>query len=226
MSLSAILNSASSGLMAAQTSLRTVSDNIANVNTPGYVRRVTNQQQLVVAGGGAGVEITGIKRVTDQYLQLASLTAASDSSRWDVTSEFLDNAQGLFGDPSENGFFFDRLNEIFASFAGAADDPSSALLRTQAVSNIQDFLGEADRINTQINQLGETVDKQVASNVARANDLLTQISKLNTDISRAKLVNSDSSGSENIQAQLLDELSGLMNIKIDSRANGGVTVRS
>jgi flagellar hook-associated protein 1 FlgK len=226
MSLSAILNSASSGLMAAQTSLRTVSDNIANVNTPGYVRKITNQQQLVVAGRGAGVEITGIARVTDQYLQLASLNAASDSSRWNVTSEFLDNAQSLFGDPSAAGFFFDRLDEIFASFAGAADDPSSSLLRSQAVSSVQDFLGEADRINTQINQLGKTVDTQVVSGVARANELLTQINSLNTDISRAKLVNSDASGSENIQAQLLDELSGLMGIKIDSRANGGVTVRS
>src|SRR6478752_10631092 len=144
MSITAILRSASSGLMAAQTSLRTVSDNISNVNTPGYVRKITNQQQLVVDGAGAGVQITGVSRVTDQYLQLASMTAASDTSRWDITSEFLDNAQSLFGDPSEDGFFFNRLDEIFANFAGAADDPSSSLLRTQAVSSTQDFLGEAD----------------------------------------------------------------------------------
>jgi len=226
MSISAILRSASSGLMAAQTSLRTVSDNIANVNTPGYVRKVTNQAQLVVDGAGAGVEITGVARVTDQYLQLASLTAASETGRWDITSEFLDNAQSLFGDPSEDGFFFNRLDEIFANFSSAADDPSSSLLRTQAVSSTQDFLGEADRINTQLTQLGATVDTQIGDNVSRANSLLSEISKLNSDISRAKIVNADSSGSENIQAQLIDELSGLMSIKIDGRPTGGVTIRS
>jgi flagellar hook-associated protein FlgK len=175
---------------------------------------------------GAGVEITGVARVTDQYLQLASLTAASETGRWDITSEFLDNAQSLFGDPSEDGFFFNRLDEIFANFAGAADDPSSSLLRTQAVSSTQDFLGEADRINTQLTQLGATVDTQIGDNVSRANSLLSQISKLNSDISRAKIVNADSSGSENIQAQLVDELSGLMSIKIDGRPTGGVTIRS
>jgi len=226
MSLSSILKSASSGLMTAQTGLRTVSDNIANVNTPGYVRKVINQQQLVVDGAGAGVEVKDITRVTDQYLQLASLTAGADSSRYATTSEFLDNAQSLFGDPSEDSFFFNRLDEIFANFGAAADDPSSALLRTQAISTTQDFLGEADRINTQINGLRDTVDSRVTDSVARANELLGQINKLNGDINRARVVNSDSSGSENIQAGLLDELSTLMSIKVDGRTNGGVNVRS
>src|SRR5688572_9959368 len=103
MSLSTALNTASSGLMASQTAIRTVSDNIANVNTPGYVRKEVVQQPLVVAGAGMGVSVTAIKRVTDQYLQLASLNAASDASKWNVVSEYLDNAQSLFGDPSEPG---------------------------------------------------------------------------------------------------------------------------
>ncbi len=226
MSLSAILRTASSGLMTAQTGLRTVSDNISNVNTPGYVRKITNQQQLVVNGAGSGVQVTSISRVTDQYLQLASLTAASDASRWDITSQFLDNAQSLFGDPSDKSFFFNRLDEIFANFASAADDPSSTLLRTQAISSTEDFLGEADRINNQLNALAKTVDGQVVNGISRANELLKQINALNSDISRAKIVNSDSSGSENIQAQLLDELSGLMSIKVDGRPGGGVNVRS
>ncbi len=226
MSLSAVLSSATSGLNAAQTGLRAVSDNIANVNTPGYVRKVINQSQLVVDGQGMGVSVTGIQRVADRYLQSASLTATADSSRWDVYSKFLDNAQSLFGDPSGTGFFFNRLDDIYANFASAADDPSSSLLRTQAVSNVQDFLGESDRINTQITQLGTAVDAQINDGVARANDLLGQINKLNADISRTRLTSGDPSGSENIQSQLVDELSGLINVRVSARPNGGVTVRS
>ena len=78
MSLNVALKTASSGLLAAQASLRAVSDNIANVNTPGYVRKAVDQHPLVVDGVGMGVRIDGIKRVTDQYLQTASLTAASE----------------------------------------------------------------------------------------------------------------------------------------------------
>ncbi|OHB30233.1 MAG: flagellar hook-associated protein FlgK [Phenylobacterium sp. RIFCSPHIGHO2_01_FULL_69_31] len=226
MSLTATLLTASSGLNAAQASLRAISDNIANVNTPGYVRKAVNQSSLVVDGAGMGVKIDGVQRITDQYLQMASLTASSDASRWSAVSQYLDNAQSLFGDPSKDGFFFNRLDKIFASFATAADDPSSTLLRSQALSNVEDFLTEADRINSQIVALGDTVETQITANVDRVNNLLSEISKLNSDITRATLVGADASGSANIQSQMLDELASLVNVRISPRTSGGVDVRS
>ena len=226
MTLGIALKTATTGLQAAQTSLRAVSDNIANVNTPGYVRKAVNQEQQVVDGAGAGVRINGIQRVTDQYLQVASLSAASDAKRWSAVSQYLDNAQSLFGDPSAEGFFFNRLDKVFGAFATAADDPSSTLLRSQALSNIQDFLSEADRINSQIVALGGTIETQIGAGVERASSLLDEISRLNLEIKRASLVGGDASGSESIQSQLLDELAGLMNIRTAPRAGGGVDVRS
>lgn len=226
MSLTTVLKTASSGMIAAQTGLRTVSDNIANVNTPGYVRKTLDQQPLVVGGMGMGVQVSGVKRVTDQYLQAASMTASSDSSRWSAVSQYLDNAQSLFGDPSGNDFYFKRLDDITSAFSAAADDPSSSLLRSQALSTVQDFLGDTSRINGQITQLGKTVDAQANADVSRINDLLSQIDRLNSDVSRAKLANADSSGSENIQSGLVDELSSLMSIQVQQRENGGVTIRS
>ncbi|MDP3659050.1 flagellar hook-associated protein FlgK [Phenylobacterium sp.] len=226
MSLSVALKTANSGLLAAQVGLRTVSDNIANVNTPGYVRKTVNQQPLAVAGQGMGVKIEGVKRITDQYLQLASLTAGSDASRWGVVSQYLDNAQSLFGDPSSDSFFFSRLDDVWSAFASAADDPSSSLVRSQAIFNMQDFLSDADRINGQIEDLGANLDTQIQADVGRANDLLGQIDKLNQDISRATLVGGDASGSQNIQSQLIDELSTLLNVKVMERPDGGVTIRS
>jgi flagellar hook-associated protein 1 FlgK len=226
MTLSIALQTATSGLMAAQTGLRTVSDNISNVNTPGYVRKTVDQQQLNVGGIGMGVQVTGVRRVTDQYLQLASLNAGSDSGRYAAFSQYLDNAQSLFGDPSSDSFFFNRLDTAYAAFSAAANDPSNNLLRTQAISTIQDFVGEASRINGQIGELGRTVDTRISADVDQANSLLSQISKLNADISRARLVNADSSGAENIQSQLLDQLAGLMSIKVAARDGGGVDVRS
>jgi flagellar hook-associated protein 1 FlgK len=226
MSLSTTLITAASGLQAAQASLRAVSDNIANVNTPGYVRKAVIQSPLSVDGAGMGVRIDGVKRITDQYLQMASLSAASDQSRWSAVSQYLDNAQSLFGNPSANGFFFNRLDDIFAGFSAVADDPSSTLLRSQALSSVQDFLSEAERINGQIVALGDMVETRVQADVDRANSLLEQISQLNNDIQRATLVKADASGSQNIQSQLLDELSSLMNVRVQARATGGVDVRS
>lgn len=226
MSLTATLKTAASGLNAAQMNLRVTSDNIANVNTPGYVRKQVDQAPLVVGGQGMGVDIQGVRRVTDQYLQLATLTASSDASRWDVFSQYMDNAQSLFGNPGKDTFYFSRLDQIFTAFAAAGDDPSSSLLRSQGISKVEDFLTETGRINSQITELEETVDARISANVNRANDLLRQINQMNADISRAKLTSGDASGSENIQSQLVDELSTLMNVQVALRPNGGVTVRS
>ena len=226
MSLNIALKSATSGLFAAQAALRTASDNIANVNTPGYVRKVTNQQQLVANGMGQGVRVSGVQRVTDQYLQLAGMSANSEASRWGVMAQYFDSAQGLFGDPSGKGFYFGRLDTIWSSFAASANDPSSSILRTQSISAVQDFLTETTRINDQIGELGKTVDARTSGAVAGVNDLLQQIQKLNADISRAKSTGGDPSGSENLQSTLIDQLSAQMNIQVQARTNGGVTVRT
>jgi flagellar hook-associated protein 1 FlgK len=53
MSVTSILNNANTGLIAAQTQLRVVSDNVSNVNTPGYVRKVADQVALSSQGSAA-----------------------------------------------------------------------------------------------------------------------------------------------------------------------------
>ncbi len=225
-SLSGILQSATSGLQAAQAGLNAVSDNISNVNTPGYVRKTVVQQQQVVDGAGAGVEVTGVQRITDQFLQAASLGAGADAASSSIYSSFLDSAQALFGDPTGNSYFFNLPDQISAAFASSANDPSSTLLRAQAVNKVDDFLGASDRINAQITQLGRDVDGKINNDVTQANSLLSQIDALNGDISRAKISGADSTGSENIQSQLINQLSTLMDVKVSARDIGGVTLRT
>ena len=226
MSLNSIMNTASSGMMAAQTGLRVVSDNIANVNTKGYVRKTIAQSNLISNGMGVGVSIDAIKRATDRFLQSASLNAVSDSGRASALSDAMNTAQNLFGDPSGDNSFFGKLDDIFSAFSKASDDPSSSLLRTQALTRVDDFLGESSRITATLSSLGKDADNRIVSDVERVNDLLQQINTLNTDITRAKVSGSDGTGSENVQSGLIDELSTLMNIQVSQRANGGVIVRS
>ncbi|HRD29706.1 MAG TPA: flagellar hook-associated protein FlgK, partial [Caulobacter sp.] len=226
MTLSSIMSSATSGLMAAQTGLRTVSDNIANVNTTGYVRKVVQQAPLVSAGMGVGVDITGISRAADAFLQRASLTASASSAQAGVLAEAFDRAQALFGDPSGSSSFFSRLDEVYSAFSAAAGDAASSIQRGAAVDSVTDFLNEASRISTSLKSLATEADARIGAAVDRANQLLGQIDSLNADISRAQVEGRDSTGSENIQSQLIDELSGLMDVSISTRANGGTVIRA
>jgi flagellar hook-associated protein 1 FlgK len=226
MSLNGILQTATSGLNAAQAALNAISDNISNVNTPGYTRKTITQQQNIVAGAGQGVDVTGVKLVTNQYLQSASMTAGSDASQYSILSQYLDNAQGLFGDPTGGNYFFNLPDNISTAFATAANDPSSTLLRTQALNTTTNFLSSAGAINTQINALSTSIDSQASSDVSQINTLLQQIASLNSDIARAQVSGGDSTGSQNLQNQDLNTLSGLMNINVTARAQGGVNIRS
>lgn len=226
MSLNAIMSTATSGMMAAQTGLRVTSDNIANVNTNGYVRKTISQSNMLSNGMGVGVSIDAIKRATDRFLQTASLNAASDSGRASVIAQALNSAQELFGDPSGSTSFFTTLDDIYTAFSSAQDDPSSTLLRTQALTRVEDFLSESSRITSSIAKLGKDADTRIAGDVDRVNDLLSQIDGLNTDITRAKVAGADATGAENVQSGLVDELSKLMNVQVTPRNMGGVVVRS
>lgn len=226
MTLSSIMSSANTGLMAAQTGLRAVSDNIANINTPGYVRKVIDQTPLVSAGMGVGVDIAQIRRAADQFLQRASLNARASSAEAGVIAESLDRAQALFGDPSSGSSFFSQLDDIYAAFSAASSDSASNIRRDQAIDGVTDFLSEASRIGASLKDMQTEADSRISGDVDRVNQLLGQIDSLNTDISRALIQGRDATGSENVQSQLIDELSSLMDVSISARNNGGVVIRA
>ena len=226
MSLNSIMSSATTGLMAAQTGLRAVSDNIANVNTTGYVRKLVNQQPLISAGLGVGVDVAKVVLASDKFLQSAALKATASAGSSGVIADMLDRTQAEFGDPSTGSSFFTRLDNIYSAFSAAVDDPNSTVRRGTAVNQISDFLTESGRISTQIKSLQDEVDSRIQAKVERVNQLLAEIDSLNADITRSAVISGDASGSENLQIQRINELSSLIDVNIQSRAQGGVVVRA
>jgi flagellar hook-associated protein 1 FlgK len=225
-SISDVLNIAVSGLQTAQSLVTVTSDNISNVNTPGYARKVATQAEVVAAGAGLGVKIASITRAADQYLQQASLSASSSSSQAGVTSNFLDQAQSLFGDPSSSTSFFSGLDSVYSAFAAASATPSSNLARSDAVNSVNTFLSSASSLSDSLTSLQTETNQQITGDVATVNGILSQLSQINGDISRITVSGGDASGSQNTQAQLLNQLATMMQVQVQPTATGGVTVRS
>lgn len=226
MSLSAIMNTASSGLQAAQTQLRVVSDNVSNVNTPGYVRKIAEQQTLTSQGIGSGVEVARIRLATDRFLQAASLNAGAEAARHGVRYELYDRIQSLFGDPGGDNGFFSQVNSVFSAFAASAEDPTSSPRRQDALFRTQAIFDEAGRIAQQIQAVREDADSRIQSAVERTNSLLEQIEGLNLEIARATAVDGDASGAETAQSALIGQLAELMDIRVSERPVGGVSIRT
>lgn len=226
MSLNAIMNTASSGLSTAQTQLRVVSDNVSNVNTPGYVRKIAEQRTMTSQGIGSGVEVARIRLATDRFLQAASLNAGAESARMGVRHELYDRIQSLFGDPGGDAGFFSQVDAVFSAFAASAEDPTSSPRRQDALFRTQALFDEAGRIAKQIQAVREDADSRIQSAVERANGLLEQIEGLNLEIARATAVDGDASGAETAQSALIGQLAELMDIRVSVRAVGGVSIRT
>ncbi len=224
--LGGILSIASTALRTAQAGLNVVSDNVSNVNTAGYVRKVMNQESLSYAGTGAGVGVASVTRVADQYLQQASLTATASSSNYAAVAANLDQAQALFGDPSATGSLFSQLDQVFSAFSSLATSPSS-VQQTQSISTLTQFFNNASQISNSLTTLQAQSNSQVTSDVTQVNTLLSQIDSLNADISRGGVSSYDVTGYQNQQSQYIDQLSKLIDIKVSpsTTSGGGVTIR-
>ena len=79
MSVSNIMNNGLSALTANQSALRTTSNNIANVNTPGYVRQDTEMTAVSLGGIGSGVSAT-VTRAADAFLAATHLKSISSAA--------------------------------------------------------------------------------------------------------------------------------------------------
>jgi len=80
MSTTLSLDSALSGLKAAQRTLDTISNNIANAQTAGFTRKILPQETLVVGGVGMGVQLGAVMRSVDMSLLRDLMKQASFSA--------------------------------------------------------------------------------------------------------------------------------------------------
>jgi flagellar hook-associated protein 1 FlgK len=226
MSLSSMMNIALSGMQTAQTALTTVSNNITNENTPGYAREVVNQTSVVAGGAGAGVTVEDIQRVTNSYLETANYQATSAAGSTSVIASLMSQAEGAFGDPSQATSYLNQLGTVFSDLSAAANDPASSLPRTQVLSDLSTFLNSTQNVAGTLSGLVTQADGQLNSDVTQANQLLSQINDINTQIDSTTSEGGNITGLQDNQSQLLQQLSSLMSIQVNTQPNNQIVVRS
>ena len=205
-----LLGLGASGLRAYGRALANVGDNIANAQTPGYARRTTRLEELAgagemvlyhAAGQANGVRVTGINRLTDQWLVEGSRAAGADAGQTAARLPWLQATEtGLAQGGNDVGV---ALTGLFNSADLISADPSNTTLRTQ-------FLNAVDITATALRRTAGSLDAAVAGVGAAATGAVAQ---LNTDLGALKKVNDGllraRDGSTD-QAGLLDERDRLL----------------
>ena len=224
--LTQVLLAGLSGLRASQTGLGVVSQNIANANTPGYVRTELALTPRTQLGAGAGVEVEGIKRAADRFLSTASFIASAASGAANSRADLLSRAQAQFGDPASGASMFAMLDNFWSALTELGVDPSSALRRSEAVNNLETMFTEVQRIGESLQGLIGEADQRISDSVAQAQSLIDRIAAMNHEIRLNKRTGSDTTGAENAQSAMIDELSALLDVRVTAVPEGGVHVRT
>jgi len=86
--------------------------------------------------------------------------------------------------------------------------------------------GEVHRIGQSLQDLIAEADQRISDSVDEAQSLIDRIAKLNDEIRLNKRTGADSSGAENAQSALIDELSRILDVRVSPVAEGGVHVRT
>ena len=224
MALNSVIGNALSGLRASQLGLRTASNNVANVNTPGYARTELAITSRNVAGQGMGVDVRGVERITDEYLLAASVRANSDFSAATARYSALDRLQAQFGSTSDENSLFGRLNAAFESLSSAAADSAESVARLSAASELQTFFDETQRLSVEMRNLRNEADTRIGAGVGRINEILKEMQALNLQAQSLNASSADTSGAANRQVELLDELSSYIDVRTQRQPDGRVFV--
>lgn len=225
MGLSQALSTAMSGLRATQASLSLVSSNVANAETPGYVRKTLNQDTGTTGQFGSSVLITGVNRQLDEFLQTQLRTETSGASYADVRSSFLANLQGVYGNPDSTGTIEDAYNKFLTALQGLSTSPDSQSARIGVVNAAQSMAQQLNATSQGIQTLRANAEAGISDSVSTANNALQQIARLNVQL-QANGGTQDAS-----TAALLDQrdryvtqLSQLMDIRTVTNSQNQVTV--
>jgi|SRR5271165_6351781 len=221
-SLNASLATALSGLMAEQGALATTTNNVANVNTPGYSREVpvletSDPVVLDPLTFGSGVTLQSIESIRDPILESQIQQETQTQGQWSALVSSLSEAQISFsGSAGDIGTaisnFFDSVNQM-------STNPPDLSLRQSVLTAAGNL---ATAFNTAANNLTAqrtSLNTSLVQSVGQVNQITTHIAQLNGQIAGLENAGESAGTLVDQRTQLIDQLSSLVDVSVISSNN-------
>jgi flagellar hook-associated protein 1 FlgK len=224
LSLNGVLSAGVSAILTNSAALRVTANNIANVNTPGYVRRVVNMETMAPGGQLSGVALSDIQRVVNNYLDTEVLAARSAAARYDIQATILNQLDATLGQPGDGSSLGSRIDAVYAALGQASLDPGALSMRLGVLNEFEALAQTATNLSAAIADLRTNADQQISDSVTRANQLIKQIFELNPQIHHAFITGDTATGLLDQRDQLVGELSQLMGIRTSQQSDGRLFV--
>lgn len=235
----------SSGLRSAQNAMNTSANNLANVNTVGYVR-----QQVLFADKhynkfsnaavsaqrvGLGVGIGEIVHARNVFLDKTYRSEAGRQSYYSSYYNAIDEVQSLYQELEGTAFKDvlmgsgsdrDSNSSLWSAFEMLAQDPSDMTNQGLVIQRSNLLLTRANAIYSSISSYQSKINIQISNDIDRVNELGKQIYKLNLEIQSIEATGVETAYDlRDARDTALDELGSLVNMSYTEDTTGVVTVK-
>jgi flagellar hook-associated protein 1 len=213
-------------LLADQAALQTTSNNISNVNTPGYSRQrpVFVEAEPSFEGSitlGMGVVLNRVESLRDPVLELRMNAETEQQSSLDAQVSALKQLQVMFsGTGSDLG---DQISKFFSSIDQLSADAGSIPLRQAVLTAASNLANSFQNSAATLQQQRVNLDLKVSETVQQVNILSQQIADLNQQVIAAENLKQDASTLIDQRTIQIRNLAKLVDVAVISTENG-VTV--
>jgi flagellar hook-associated protein 1 FlgK len=224
--LNTSMNIAVQALMAEQGALDITSNNIANVNTPGYSRElaVFQESPTVQEGNiayGTGVTLEQFQSVRDQMLQLRIYEETGQQANSQAQLNSLDQIQTSFADPSQG--VGGALTAFFNSLSQLSTSPTDTNARQQVLIAANNLAAAFHQSTATLGTVQSQLDQTVPQTVNQINQLTSQIADLNAQVAQLQGLGKDPGTTQDQRDQLVQQLSQLVNVSV-TQTDQGITL--
>ena len=224
--MSSLINSAMSGLSAAQQLLNSTANNISSYTIAGYNRQITviSEAQNTFNGNswyGNGAIVDGVQRqydaLIDNQLRNASAKSSAQSAHYTQLSA-IDKQMTLDGGTLNDGVdsFFDTLQNVVNN---AADPAARQAVMSQAAALTNQFTAT----QTMLDQQQRDINAQLQSTVSTINGYSQQIATLNQRIAQMSQSGDTPNNLLDQRDQLVRELNDQVGVNVATQ-DGSLTV--
>jgi len=178
------LHVAQSGLTASRTAVEGVMNNISNEHTPGYKKRVVEFSESSHIDGsltGRGIQVEGVKRITNEYLYDNLLKEDSKESYYTELSARLSDVESLFFETTESGFSND-LNRYFQAMEDLRSDPNNEIYKNNLKNQANIIVEDLKNLYQGIEDIQTVTTNTIKDDVEIINGILSDIGTINEKI--------------------------------------------
>ncbi len=222
---------AKSSILTHQRALAVVANNLANVNTPNYVRRRVIFEELRsleegrLAGAGGGVEAADIQRIVDRFIEAQLTKERQTAGELDLTSSILSRVELIFDETSQQGLN-SAINALFIAFQALADNPGGTTERVTLVEKARDMSNQFNRVDSDLLAVQRDLDNLVPVLVDEINRLTAEIAKTNQAILQLEATGASANDLRDRRDGFIRELSDKLAFQLLEDERGLVTVLS